>query len=100
MSNTPYNPADFVDVDLSPAITQRNRLTGAFRLFLAIPHIPLVGGPIAFIGSYVWGPEDHTRVEWGAGALWNLAAFYLRWRVRAVAYLTLLRDEYPPFSLS
>ena len=29
--------------------------------------------------------------------LWKLAAFYLRWRVRALAYLTLLRDEYPPF---
>jgi hypothetical protein len=29
--------------------------------------------------------------------LWNFAAFYLRWRVRAVAYTALLRDEYPPF---
>ena len=29
--------------------------------------------------------------------LWNLAASYLRWRVRAVAYTTLLRDEFPPF---
>jgi drug/metabolite transporter (DMT)-like permease len=29
--------------------------------------------------------------------LWDLAAFYLRWRVRAVAYTALLRDEYPPF---
>jgi hypothetical protein len=26
-----------------------------------------------------------------------LAAYYLRWRVHAVAYMTLLRDEYPPF---
>ena len=29
--------------------------------------------------------------------LWNLAAFYLRWRVRVLAYTMLLRDEYPPF---
>jgi hypothetical protein len=29
--------------------------------------------------------------------LWNLAAFYLRWRVRAIAYFALLRDEFPPF---
>src|SRR4029453_10933990 len=29
--------------------------------------------------------------------LWKLAAFYLRWRVRAASYLALLRDEYPPF---
>jgi hypothetical protein len=27
----------------------------------------------------------------------GLAAMYLRWRVRAVAYTALLRDEYPPF---
>ena len=124
MSSTAPNPADFVDVDVTPALAQRNRLTCAFRLILAIPHILLVGGPIAFVGSYMWGTEDRTRVEWGAGTgvlgavatviaiiawfaivfggrfpegLWNLTAFYLRWRVRAVAYLTLLRDEYPPF---
>jgi hypothetical protein len=29
--------------------------------------------------------------------LWDLAAFYLRWRVRAIAYMAMLRDEYPPF---
>jgi hypothetical protein len=29
--------------------------------------------------------------------LWDLAAFYLRWRVRATAYMALLSDEYPPF---
>ncbi len=124
MSSMPYNPADLVDVQVTPAFTGRNRLTCAFRPILAIPHILLVGGPIAFVGSWVAGSGDHARAEWGAGTgvlgavasvvaviawfailftgrfpdgLWNLAAFYLRWRVRAVAYLTLLRDEYPPF---
>lgn len=29
--------------------------------------------------------------------LWDFARMYIRWRTRAVAYLTLLRDEYPPF---
>jgi len=29
--------------------------------------------------------------------LWDLVAFYLRWRARAMAYVSLLRDEYPPF---
>jgi hypothetical protein len=124
MSSTPYNPADLVGVDVTPVLTGRNRLTCAFRPILAIPHILLVGGPIAFVGSWVVGSGDHTRVEWGAGTgvlgavasviaviawfailftgrfpdgLWDLAALYLRWRVRAIAYLTLLRDEYPPF---
>jgi hypothetical protein len=39
---------------------------------------------ILFTGAYPRGLRD-------------LAAFYLRWRVRAVAYVSLLRDEYPPF---
>jgi hypothetical protein len=120
----PYNPADLVDVDVTPALTGRNKVTSFFRVILAIPHILLVGGPMAFVGSWVVGSGDHARVEWGAGTgvlgavasvvafiawfailftgripdgLWNLAALYLRWRVRANAYLTLLRDEYPPF---
>src|SRR5512147_2734656 len=67
MSNTPYNPADQVDVDVTPALTDRNRLTCAFRVILAIPHILLVGGPIAFVGSWVVGSGDHWRIEWGAG---------------------------------
>jgi hypothetical protein len=29
--------------------------------------------------------------------LWDFAAYYFRWRARAVAYMALLRDEYPPF---
>jgi hypothetical protein len=29
--------------------------------------------------------------------LWDFAAFYMRWRSRAIAYTALLRDEYPPF---
>jgi hypothetical protein len=112
-----------VDVDVLPALTNRNRLTCAFRPILAIPHLILVGGPAAFAVSLgVRG--NHGGLEGSAGAgvlgavagviaviawfaivfggrfpegLWNLSAFYLAWRVRAVAYVTLLRDEYPPF---
>jgi hypothetical protein len=29
--------------------------------------------------------------------LWDFARFYMRWRARAVPYLALLRDDYPPF---
>lgn len=112
-----------VDVYVPAHLTDRNRLTCAFRPILAIPHILLVGGPAAIAVSYIVRAAN-GRLEWGAGTgvlgavaavaavmawfaivftgrqpdgLWNLAAFYLRWRVRAAAYLGLLRDEYPPF---
>jgi hypothetical protein len=112
-----------VDVRVSPVLEHRNRLTTGFRMFLAIPHLLLVGGPVAYATSWTWSSPDRPRAGWGAaGALgaaavvaalvgWfailftgrypdglrNLATFYLRWRVRAVAYTALLRDEYPPF---
>lgn len=112
-----------VDVEVVPALTRRNRLTCAFRFILAIPHMLLVGGPMAFAFSWMAGSEGEPRFEWGSAGvlgavaaviaviawfaivfgvafppgLWRLSAFYLHWRVRAVAYLMLLRDEYPPF---
>ena len=120
MASAPGSPS----VAIRPALEGRNRLTTAFRFFLAIPHIVLVGGPVAAIGSMGWSTNEGWNVQWGSGTgalgivaglvaviawfavvftgrhpegLWNLAAFYLRWRVRALAYLALLRDEYPPF---
>lgn len=112
-----------VEVKVEPALEDRDRLTTAFRLILAIPHLLLVGGPIALALSWTWGSEGDPSLDLGAGGvlgavaavvaliawfavvatgkyprgLWDLAAFYLRWRVRAVAYTALLRDEYPPF---
>jgi hypothetical protein len=29
--------------------------------------------------------------------LWDFMNFYMKWRANAVAYIALLRDEYPPF---
>jgi Domain of unknown function (DUF4389) len=113
-----------IRVHLDPALSGRNKLTVAFRPLLAIPHLLLVGGPMAAGLWWTWHSEPGATHEWGASGgalgavavvtaviawfailftgrhpdgLWNLAAFYLRWRVRAVAYLALLRDEYPPF---
>jgi uncharacterized protein DUF4389 len=112
-----------VDVHVDPALSDRNRLTTFFRLILAIPHLLLVGGPAASVwwnsgrgGGGAYGSSVATGVlgavagvvafiAWFAilftghypEGLWNLVAFYLRWRVRAMAYIALLRDEYPPF---
>jgi hypothetical protein len=111
-------------VSITPRLTDRNRLTCAFRPILAIPHVLLVGAPMAFGVSLGWRVIEGPGIDWGASTgilglvagvaaliawfsilytgayprgLWQLAAFYLRWRVRAVAYMALLCDEYPPF---
>ena len=111
-----------VRVRVTPQLERRNRLTVGFRPILAIPHLLLVGGPIAAVMT--WGGNDgRADRSWGAAGvlgavafvcaviawfaivftarapdgLWRLSAFYLRWRVRASAYVALLRDEYPPF---
>jgi hypothetical protein len=112
-----------VTVDIHPAIDGRNRLTSAFRFFLALPHLFLVGGPAAIISWASWGANESWRMGTGSGGvlgvvvfltaimawfaiiitarhpgdIWKLAVWYLRWRVRAIVYVTLLRDEYPPF---
>lgn len=112
-----------VDVIVAPALTSRNRLTCAFRPILAIPHLVIVGGPVAFALSWLGESQgEHYDSSAGGGVLgavaivsaiiawvaivfgarfpeglWRLTAYYMRWRVRAVAYLTMLRDEYPPF---
>jgi hypothetical protein len=115
--------ADYpVKIRLQPSLGERDRVSTAFRIFLALPHLLLVGGPIA--AGFSWGWSAENGYSWGTGGgvlggvaivvaiiawfailftgryprgLWDLAAFYLRWRVRAVSYVALLRDEYPPF---
>lgn len=112
-----------VRIHVEPALDHRNRLTTAVRPLLAIPHLILVGAPIALMLSWNSGPNATTHTEWSAGGVFgalaaaaafigwfailftgrypaglrDLVALYLRWRVRVVAYTTLLRDEYPPF---
>jgi len=108
-----------VTVDVVPALANRDRLTTAFRLFLAIPHIILAGG-VGLAAGY--DTSQRTRVGGEGGLLGAVAAFlaivswvtilvtgthivgirqftafYLRWRARAISYLMLLEDPYPPF---
>jgi hypothetical protein len=102
-----------VSISVQPLLTNRNRLTTAFRLVLAIPHLILVGG---------MGFGSRTALGGAGGLLGAVAyflavvswftiliggthipgirqftAFYLRWRVRGISYFMLLEDEYPPF---
>lgn len=112
------------NVVVTPALTDRNRITCAFRPILAIPHMLLVGVPTAFGITLGWKLYDGPKLDSGVGpgvlglvagvvamigwfailftreypqGLWNLAATYLRWRTRAMAYMALLTDAYPPF---
>ena len=87
-----------VQVAVAEAARQR-RVTVAFRLILAIPHLfvlyflGIVASVIVFIG---W---------WGAlftGRLPDFASIYLggymRWYARVDGYVSLLTDAYPPFA--
>jgi hypothetical protein len=107
-------------MSVEPALTNRNRLTTAFRVFLAIPHLILVGG--LGIGFATQQSDGQTSLVGESGLFgavvialaivsWftlvfagrhvpgirRLTALYLRWRMRALAYLMLLQDAYPPF---
>jgi hypothetical protein len=121
----PMKPASTHPVQLrvEPTLDQRNRLTVAFRWLLALPHLLIVGGPVAIALTWSSQPNGEVERSWGVGGLlgavaavcaliaWfaivftgrapdgllKLERFYLRWRVRATAYVALFRDEYPPF---
>jgi len=109
-----------VSIMVTPALANRNRLTTAVRLILAIPHIVLVGG--ATIGLGLSSGDGKTTASSQGGLLGAVAfflavvswftiviagahlpgirqftLFYMRWRVRALAYMMLLTDPYPPF---
>jgi hypothetical protein len=100
-STTPPQLNQPTPVQLTVAATARQRrVTVAFRIILAIPHmfvlyfLAIAAGVVCFLG---W---------WGAlfmGRLPDFAASYLtgymRWTARLQAYVMLLTDMYPPFTL-
>jgi Domain of unknown function (DUF4389) len=102
-ATSPSDPGDDprVRVELEPQLEDRNRLTTAFRLILAIPHLivlavlslaVMVVVVIAFFAVLFTG-------RW-PGGLRDFALGAGRWWLRVQAYLALLTDEYPAFSLS
>jgi hypothetical protein len=110
-----------VTVTVQPALTNRDRVTTLFRFLLAIPHLLLVGGATFGVtfgsrggGAPSIGAEGGLLgavayflaiINWfmivltGADVpgIRQFSTFFLRWRVRAIAYLMLLEDAYPPF---
>ena len=87
----------------------RNRLTTAFRPLLAIPHIILVGpvywtrrGGVGLLGAaayvmavFAWFTLMLRRRH--PAGIRDFALYYIRWRTRALAYMALFTDDYPPF---
>lgn len=111
-----------VSIAVEPQLANRNRLTVAFRLILAIPHLLLVGGiglgfalqsgrgdfsssavsETGLLGAaaYILAIVSWFTIVFGGShitAIRQYSVFYLRWRVRALGYLMLLADHYPPF---
>lgn len=89
---------------------ERNRLSTALRPILSIPHMILVGpgawfhrldsagllGAAAYVLAVVnWFSMLVTGES--IDAIRDFQLYYLRWRTRAVAYMALFVDVYPPF---
>jgi len=64
----PPSPAYPVTFDVEPQLTDRNRMTVAFRIILAIPHLLIVGGPgIALGGGGYWFERGHPLLRLVSG---------------------------------
>jgi hypothetical protein len=89
-----------VDVELPVVMGERDRVAIAFRPILMIPQVCavwLVGFAWGIATIFAWfailftGRYPKGLYEFGVGAL--------RWATRVEAYVLLLTDDYPPFSL-
>jgi hypothetical protein len=90
-----------VRLHVASEVEERNRLTAAFRLLLAIPHWIVLGVlnlvvrvllVIAWVIALLTGSVP--------GGLHEFLAGWLRWSTRVSSYVLLQVDPYPPFSMS
>ena len=86
-------------VDFAPRLTERNRLTTAFRIILVIPHVIFLA--FLFLAAAVSVLIALFAVlftaHWPEG-LRGFVVNVMRWGLRVQAYFLLLTDEYPPFA--
>lgn len=90
-------PAQF---QFTGAARERNRLTVAFRPVLAIPQLivtSVLGFAWGFVTVIAWFAILFTG-EYPRG-MYRFATQVLQWSTRVEAYILLLHDEYPPFTL-
>lgn len=89
-----------VRVAVTPQVEGRNRLTAFFRPLLAIPHllVMLVLVIAAFVSVVIAAFAVLLTGSWPDG-LRDFVTRVMRRGVRVQAYVYLLTDEYPPFTL-
>jgi hypothetical protein len=99
-----------VTITIAPQTEPRNRLTTALRPILAIPHA-ILAGPVYWSsrtgGAGLLGAAAYAMaiVSWFTllitgeqlRGIRDFSMYYLRWRTRALAYMALFVDPYPPF---
>ena len=99
-----------VTITVTPQAGPRNRLTTALRPILAIPHA-ILAGPVYWSsrtgGAGLLGGAAYVMaiVSWFTllitgehfRGIRDFSLYYLRWRTRALAYMALFVDPYPPF---
>jgi hypothetical protein len=89
-----------VRTGFAPELEDRNRVTVGFRLILAIPQL-IVVAVLGIAAIVVWLIALFAVLFTGRWpeALRTFIVGYMRWVTRVEAYVGLLTDKYPPFSL-
>jgi len=89
-----------VRVDFHPQLTDRNRVTVAFRIILIIPQLVAIV-VLSFISSVLTVIAFFVVLftgKWPEG-MRSFVLNVMRWYLRVQTYFLLLTDEYPPFTL-
>ncbi len=100
----PFGEGDYpvtIDFGEMPANESRNRWSVGLRLIYVIPHalaLIFLGLAAVFTTVFSWFIIVFTGNQ--PEGLANFTLGVVRWALRVQAYLLLMQDEYPPFSLT